>query len=610
MVTTVTIVRANDSTEVIKVRIPPAGLLAKKIYKQLERYGLHGALEVDGVSVIDDDTVFAKDHLVYIPQPSAAQAEGTLSALPYFSSPLRPSKKLKASYFQGKTRCVLVTELVGTQSFRVAAALSWLWLHLFGDSPNLSAFMSTLHERRYYPYLLAIARAAAVSDQGRVEIFGVIPDVQVIIDRNEVIPLDVQVTWSHGSVDDPDGIATNSDSLSQLLNYVLNYNKNRVGNYSCMAALIIRVQFVFFFKFHIRKNGEDDLGSLELLEYAPGFQRGSGQMTAEAGLWEVCLIDMARLINNEFGIERNWSIKPVQDMDVPEALLSRMHSASFQELLPFAPPEGFHSLVKYFRSVAPDCYGPVEFVYESKTGSVQVSSVLASGPRSCVFATAGLASVVKVSSENYIDLDIRAHFLGHSSDCRYLRKMIGHGRVNGAGRGLRFVELEGVGVPFSKKHVSTAKQIAKCWREASEAVRALHHRKVFHRDIKPSNFIVMEHGTGDQRLVLNDFDCAAHWDDSMREEVGTVMFRSPVLDEGGEYCCRDDWLSLGLSFAYLLGIFPERLCWNRQRKLQILQELAVHALAPADMKTTILLALGEEHVCCCRVVSTHICKNI
>ncbi|EFJ08263.1 hypothetical protein SELMODRAFT_429079 [Selaginella moellendorffii] len=72
----VTIVQANNGTGVIKVRFPLAGLPIEKIYKQSKRYGLHSALEVDGVFVNDDDTVFAEDRLVYIPQLSAAQAEG------------------------------------------------------------------------------------------------------------------------------------------------------------------------------------------------------------------------------------------------------------------------------------------------------------------------------------------------------------------------------------------------------------------------------------------------------------------------------------------------------------------------------------------------------
>ena len=92
--------------------------------------------------------------------------------------------------------------------------------------------------------------------------------------------------------------------------------------------------------------------------------------------------------------------------------------------------------------------------------------------------------------------------------------------------------------------------------QAASAVACLHDFGVLHRDIKPENMLIHE----TFGLILNDYDVSCDSSDSAARsqlQVGTASFRSPRLDAliHGKYDTRDDWLALGLSFAYLTDLY-------------------------------------------------------
>ena len=101
-----------------------------------------------------------------------------------------------------------------------------------------------------------------------------------------------------------------------------------------------------------------------------------------------------------------------------------------------------------------------------------------------------------------------------------------------------------------------------------------------HRDIKPDNILLGQDGT----LLLNDFDVSCKKADTLARrnlQVGTPAFISPRLESGyqGRYDFRDDWLSLGLSFAQLVGLYPKS--GTRQVKLDALQRLQQQPWCPS-----------------------------
>ena len=159
-------------------------------------------------------------------------------------------------------------------------------------------------------------------------------------------------------------------------------------------------------------------------------------------------------------------------------------------------------------------------------------------------------SVFKISLTSLIDREVRIHKLVDGTS-PYLRRMITHGKVEGVGDNLSFIQLEGFGVPFNSQVFSKEeeKDFLMFWGHASKALKSLHDNKVIHRDIKPNNMIIIK-GT----LMLNDFDVSCCTTDdanllkcNKHHEVGTSKFRSPKLKDYWRQ--RDDWLSLILSFA-------------------------------------------------------------
>jgi len=119
----------------------------------------------------------------------------------------------------------------------------------------------------------------------------------------------------------------------------------------------------------------------------------------------------------------------------------------------------------------------------------------------------------------------------------------------------------------------------KLWKEASDALEAMHKARVLHRDVKPSNMVIIGGA-----LMLNDFDVSCNLDDNSRCKqlhVGTQQFHSPKLTTKWQE--RDDWLSLVLSFLSFHVSFPF------VDKMKVLNETmnSNAAWIPDDMKTRI-----------------------
>ena len=120
--------------------------------------------------------------------------------------------------------------------------------------------------------------------------------------------------------------------------------------------------------------------------------------------------------------------------------------------------------------------------------------------------------------------------------------------------------------------------------QAALALAALHALDVLHRDIKPDNMLLGRDGS----MLLNDYDVSCTTADlracSMLQ-VGTPAFSSPRLDSvrQGQYEFRDDWLSLGLSFAYLVNFYPKP--GDCKVKLDALHRLKQQVWCPASISS-------------------------
>ena len=128
--------------------------------------------------------------------------------------------------------------------------------------------------------------------------------------------------------------------------------------------------------------------------------------------------------------------------------------------------------------------------------------------------------------------------------------------------------------------------------QAALALAALHSLGVMHRDIKPDNMLLSRDGS----LLLTDFDVSCTKADSSARsnlQVGTPAFTSPRLESvgQGQYQFRDDWLSLGLSFARLVMLYPRS--ESRQVKLDALQRLQQQSWCPASMAKEIQQATKQ-----------------
>lgn len=122
-----------------------------------------------------------------------------------------------------------------------------------------------------------------------------------------------------------------------------------------------------------------------------------------------------------------------------------------------------------------------------------------------------------------------------------------------------------------------------CLLQAALALDALYALNGLHRDIKPENMLLRH----DSRLLLNDYDVSCTTAEVVGRstlQVGTPAFTSPWLDSVSQvqYQFRDDWLSLGLSFAHL---YPKH--GGYQVKLDALKRLRQQVWCPASIASKI-----------------------
>lgn len=267
---------------------------------------------------------------------------------------------------------------------------------------------------------------------------------------------------------------------------------------------------------------------------------------------------------------------PLKDIDKCEILA---------ELLPSAPTPGFQLLSRYVDTLAqlhslP--LAPLQLIASDNTIlDMSNAQILAQGQHSLVLLPSPSSNcVVKMSFTSLIDHERRIHSVVDKGS-KYLRNMVqgagGWGNVLGAGDGISFLVLEGVGTPFTASDVSSDAALSSYWDQASQALAAMHSSRILHRDIKPTNMIII-HGA----LVLNDFDIACSLDDDAQlknVQVGTSVYHSPKLKD--KWRDKDDWLSLALSFLSLRLPFPFA---NKQATLEGSLNLA---WVPAQMKERI-----------------------
>ena len=230
------------------------------------------------------------------------------------------------------------------------------------------------------------------------------------------------------------------------------------------------------------------------------------------------------------------------------------------DLLDPPPSTGFTLLSRYVDTLAslhalP--IAPLQLVAaDGQVLDVSGAQILAQGQHSLVLLLAPDSKfVVKISRSYLIEHERRMHALVDGSSA-HLRPMVagagGYGEVKGAGAGLSFLLLQGVGDPFVASHASSDASFASLWDQAAAGLTAMHSKRVLHRDCKPSNLILL-HGA----LLLNDFDIACEIADEaalQQLHVGTEDYRSPKLRD--RWRERDDWLGLVLSFLSLRLPFP------------------------------------------------------
>jgi serine/threonine protein kinase len=102
----------------------------------------------------------------------------------------------------------------------------------------------------------------------------------------------------------------------------------------------------------------------------------------------------------------------------------------------------------------------------------------------------------------------------------------------------------------------------------------IHALWVLHRDIKPQNFMVHN-----GKVILIDFGLASFYDANQENEprthlIGTPNYASIRIHEGNKYCWRDDLISLG--YVYLFVLHNGREPWINHDSGVINDENGIH----------------------------------
>jgi hypothetical protein len=147
-------------------------------------------------------------------------------------------------------------------------------------------------------------------------------------------------------------------------------------------------------------------------------------------------------------------------------------SDTLLDLLDSAPSTGFTLLSRYVDTLATLHALPITplqlVTADDKVLDLGRAQILAQGQHSLVLLlTPDSKFVVKISRTSLIDRERRVHGLVDGSS-PHLRKMVagagGYGEVKGAGPGLAFLLLEGVGDPFAASHAASDASLANCIR--------------------------------------------------------------------------------------------------------------------------------------------------
>lgn len=109
--------------------------------------------------------------------------------------------------------------------------------------------------------------------------------------------------------------------------------------------------------------------------------------------------------------------------------------------------------------------------------------------------------------------------------------------------------------------VPTEEKMAKIMWKILEIIENIHQKFVVHRDIKPHNFMIKE-----GEIYLIDFGLATFYmgEDGLHVPnvptdhiIGSPLFVSLRVHEGHRYSRRDDLISLGYVYLWMLGLFIE-----------------------------------------------------
>jgi serine/threonine protein kinase len=145
------------------------------------------------------------------------------------------------------------------------------------------------------------------------------------------------------------------------------------------------------------------------------------------------------------------------------------------------------------------------------------------------------------------------------------------GNVEGI-EGLAFIKLQGCGTCIS---TIEWEELPSFWAAMAKAISGLHKWSVLHKDVKPENMLLI-----DKKLVLIDFDisCLESEKEQLMQYVGTPKFQSPWWRKGEAFVPANDWISLGLSFASMLGL---------EVSGNSLSSLIIDHRTPLDMRNTL-----------------------